>query len=143
MTLPEAAHSRNRFSEVIDLIARAEYGRAEQLCTDHLRQHAEDVNILGLKGAVLIKLHRLEEAIEVLRRVVQLAPTFAKPQEDLGLALFETGRFDEARPVLENAVRLDPSLELAWLNLGKTIAALGDGRKILSQPEFEFAASIS
>jgi tetratricopeptide (TPR) repeat protein len=113
---------------VIDLIARAEYGRAEQLCTDHLRQHAEDVNILGLKGAVLIKLHLLEEAIEVLRRVVQLAPTFAKPQEDLGLALFETGRFDEARPVLENAVRLDPSLELAWLNLGKTIAALGDGR---------------
>ncbi|HNP36198.1 MAG TPA: sulfotransferase [Woeseiaceae bacterium] len=128
MTLPETARSRNRFTEVITLIARAEYGKALQVCEEHLRALPDDVNILGLAGAVLIKLNRLDEAIQVLQQVIQLAPTFAKPHEDLGLALFESARYAEARPVLDNAVRLDPSLELAWLNLGKTIAALGDGR---------------
>ena len=105
-----------------------QHGRAEELCRSLLRENPQDVSILGLHGAVLIKLNRFGEAEVVLRRTNELVPTFAKPWEDLGFVLHETGRFDEAADVLRNAVRLDPSLELAWMHLGKSLARLGDGK---------------
>lgn len=119
--------SRARFSEVIELIGRGRYGDAESLCRSLLAERDDDVNILGLLGAVLIKLNRLEEAVEILRSAIELAPTFAKPHEDLGVALFDLGRIDETVATLQNGLRLDPSLELGWMTLGKALAKKGDG----------------
>lgn len=119
--------SRARFSEVIELIGRGQYGDAEALCRSLLAERDGDVNILGLLGAVLIKLNRLEEAVDTLQKTIELAPNFAKPHEDLGVALFELGRIDEAVAVLQNGLRLDPSLELGWMTLGRALARKGDG----------------
>lgn len=119
--------SRARFSEVIELIGHGKYGDAESLARRLLAERDDDVNILGLLGAVLIKMNRLDEAIDVLHRTIDLAPSFAKPHEDLGVALFELGRIDEAVTTLQNGLRLDPSLELGWMTLGKALARQGDG----------------
>ena len=119
--------ARERFDRVLELVADQEFAAAEALCQELLQQDPADVNILGLRGAVLIKLNRLDEAETVLRRALRLAPTFAKPHEDLGIALLDKGDAAGAAEVLENAVRLDPSLELAWFNLGKARARLGRG----------------
>ena len=119
--------ARERFDRVLELISAQEFAAAEALCQELLQQDPADVNILGLRGAVLIKLNRLDEAETVLRRALRLAPTFAKPHEDLGIALLDKGDAAGAAEVLENAVRLDPSLELAWFNLGKARARLGRG----------------
>jgi tetratricopeptide (TPR) repeat protein len=119
--------ARERFDRVLELVADQEFAAADALCQELLQQDPADVNILGLRGAVLIKLNRLDEAETVLRRALRLAPTFAKPHEDLGIALLDKGDAAGAAEVLENAVRLDPSLELAWFNLGKARARLGRG----------------
>ncbi len=119
--------ARARFDRVLELISAQEFAAAEALCRELLQKAPEDVNILGLRGAVLIKLNRLDEAEAVLRHTLRLAPSFAKPHEDLGLALLEKGNATGAVEVLENAVRLDPALELAWFNLGKALAQLGKG----------------
>ena len=119
--------ARERFDRVLEMISAQEFAAAEALCRELLQKTPEDVNILGLRGAVLIKLNRLDEAETVLRRALRLAPTFAKPHEDLGIALLDKGDAAGAAEVLENAVRLDPSLELAWFNLGKARARLGRG----------------
>jgi tetratricopeptide (TPR) repeat protein len=119
--------ARERFDRVLELITAQEFTAADELCRELLQKTPEDVNILGLRGAVLIKLNRLEEAEAVLRHTVRLAPSFAKPHEDLGIALLEKGDAAGAVDVLENAVRLDPALELAWFNLGKALARLGKG----------------
>ena len=121
------AAARERFDRVLELISAQEFAAADALCQELLQQDPADVNILGLRGAVLIKLNRLDEAETVLRQALRLAPTFAKPHEDLGIALLDKGDAAGAAEVLENAVRLDPSLELAWFNLGKALARLGRG----------------
>lgn len=118
---------RGRFNEIMDLVERGEYAHAEGLCRALLQKYPGDVNVLGLHGAVLIKLNRLEEAEKTLRQTVRLAPTFAKPYEDLGHVLLEVGRPGEAANALRNAVRLDPKLDRAWLDLGRALGRLGFG----------------
>jgi tetratricopeptide (TPR) repeat protein len=120
---------RGRFDEILELVNRGEFGHAESLCRALLQKYPSDVNVLGLRGAVQIKLNRLEDAEQSLRQAVRLAPTFAKPHEDLGLVLLSLKRPAEAADVLRNAVRLDPELELAWVNLGKALAMLGFGKE--------------
>jgi tetratricopeptide (TPR) repeat protein len=121
--------SRSRFAEVLELVSSQSFPEADALCLKMLEEHPGDVNILGLRGAVLIKLNRLDEAESVLRDTLRIAPSFAKPHEDLGVVLLEKGDAAAAAEVLQNAVRLDPSLELAWFNLGKALAALGQGKE--------------
>jgi tetratricopeptide (TPR) repeat protein len=62
-----------------------------------------------------------------LRHVIESAPTFAKPREDLGYLLVQQGRAADALPFLERATHLDPKLENAWFALGKALALLGRG----------------
>jgi len=125
--MSKSTSPKGRFNEVFDLVSRGEYLSAEERCRALLVETPADVNLLGLLGAVLIKLNRLEEAEWALRETIRLAPSFAKPHEDLGIVMLELGRANDAVEVLQNAVRLDPSLELAYLNLGKALAQLGKG----------------
>ena len=127
--MAKLSSSKGRFDEILELVGRGEYGHAESLCRALLQKYPNDINVLGLRGAVLIKLNRLEEAEQALRRTIRAAPTFAKPHEDLGLVLVGLKRPGEAADVLRNAVRLDPQLELAWFNLGKALAMLGFGQE--------------
>jgi tetratricopeptide (TPR) repeat protein len=123
----QLSSSRGRFNEVLELVNRGEFQHAEGLCRALLQKYPTDVNILGMRGAVLVKLKRYEEAEESLRHTIRLAPTFAKPHEDLGYVLLELKRPREAADILRNAVRLDPGLEQAHFNLGRALAMLGHG----------------
>ncbi len=117
------------FNETIGLINEGQLGTAEARCRAALERYPRDVNMLGLLGALLVKMDRREEAEAALRDVIAAAPTFAKPHEDLGYLLMQSGRTADALPILERATRLDPTLERAWFNLGKAFAFLGRGKE--------------
>jgi tetratricopeptide (TPR) repeat protein len=116
------------FNETIGLINQGQLATAEARCRAALERYPRDVNMLGLLGALLVKMDRRAEAEAALRRVIAVAPTFAKPHEDLGYLLMQAGRPADALPVLERATRLDPTLDRAWFNLGKALAFLGRGK---------------
>ncbi|HZD53913.1 MAG TPA: sulfotransferase [Woeseiaceae bacterium] len=131
--------SKGRFDEVLELVDRGEYAHAEGLCRALLQKYPRDVNLVGLRGAVLIKLERPEEAEQALKQAIRLAPTFAKPYEDLGHALLELKRPREAAAALRSAVRLDPKLEQGWFKLGRALAMLGLGSEADEAFEKSFA----
>jgi tetratricopeptide (TPR) repeat protein len=120
--------TRPLFDEVLRLVAGGDTAGADALCRDGLARHPDDVNLVALHGAVLVKMARLGEAEPLLRRAISLAPSFAKPREDLGFALLELGRAAEAVSLLEEAVRLDPAAAGAWFTLGRALLAAGRGR---------------
>src|SRR5690606_34968779 len=64
-----------------------------------------------------------------------LAPHHAKAHHMLGLVLHWMNRSEEAVPVLEEAVRLAPSLHEARIDLGR--AYLGAGRYLAAQNVLE------
>jgi len=132
---------RATFDEAIELLNSGNPVEAERICRKALDNNPRDVNMLGLLGAVLIKMRRLEQAGKVLERTVELAPTFGRAHDDLGYVLLELERFQEAVDVLQKAVHLDPKLDFAWLNLGKALASLGRGKEADAAFEASFALS--
>ncbi len=137
--MPPLSTSKGRFNEVVELVSRGELEHAEGLCRALLQKFPRDVNIVAMRGAVLTKLRRYEDAEQSLRQAIRIAPTFAKPHEDLGFVLLELKRPREAADILRTAVRLDPQLEQGWFNLGKALAVLGIAREADEAFERSFA----
>ena len=139
--MPEIYAPKALFDEALELINAGDPVAAEKLCREAVERNPKDVNMSGLLGAVLIKRRRLEEAEQVLKRTIALAPTFAKAHEDLGYALLEQERYEEAVEVLQKAARLDPKLDAARFNLGKALASTGRGKEADAAFEASFELS--
>ena len=121
--------SKSALSEAIALINSGHLDKAEAICRSAVGRNPDDVNMVALLGAILLKSNQITEAEKYLRQAVQLAPSFAKPHEDLGHLLVEKGQPDEAAGILRKATRLDPNLDHAFFNLGKALAMLGEGKE--------------
>jgi tetratricopeptide (TPR) repeat protein len=133
--MQSTAAPRSLFNEALGLINAGQLPAAEASCRAALARHPGDVNMRALLGAVLVKLERHAEAEAALRAVIDAAPTFAKPAEDLGYLLLQTGRPADALPLL------DPSLERAWFDLGKALAQVGRGKEADAAFEKSFELS--
>lgn len=120
--------SRATFEQIMQHLAQGERDTALEKCQAVLQRNPADVNMLGLLGAILIQASQPKQAEKYLRRTIELAPTFAKPHEDLGMLLVALNRPEEAIPLLQKAVRLDSGLESAWFHLGKALARTGQGK---------------
>ncbi len=121
--------SKSVFNEILEQINSGKTQEAEQACRQAIGQFPDDINMLGLLGAVLIKQRKMEDAELYLRKTIALAPTFAKPHEDLGGLLLGTNRAEEAIEILSRACRLDPQLASAHFSLGKALAQCGRGKE--------------
>lgn len=129
METSEELSSRAAFNESVALINSGRIGAAAAICRDALKRDSDDVNMTALLGAILLKSRDFEAAESALRRAIELAPTFAKPHEDLGYLLVECGRPDEAVAVLQTAARLDPQAEMAFFTLGRALSLTGRGKE--------------
>ncbi len=106
--------------------------------SDTLFQHAVEVdhnNFLAYYnlGCTRFAMGRREEAFADFRRTVELAPDFARGQNNWGKALFQQGRLDDALVHLKKAVRLQPRLPDAHYNLGAVLLAQGHAGEALDQ----------
>ena len=70
-----------------------------------------------------------EEAIHLLRKVLENQPTHSRARLALGLIYRKLRKLQPARQELEEAVRLDPSLQTAQYQLGLLLARLGEGQE--------------
>ena len=121
--------SKSALSEAVALINAGQIDKAEAICRSGIVRNPDDVNMVALLGATLLKSRQIPEAEKYLRQAIQLAPSFAKPHEDLGHLLLNKGQPEEAASILEKATRLDPDLDHAFFNLGKALSMLGKGKE--------------
>jgi Flp pilus assembly protein TadD len=83
-----------------------------------------------LFGALTVQRNRdYRSPVVIWGDTVAKAPGNARARANLGNALLEAGRYAEAVPHLEQAVRLKPDFAQAWNNLGKALGMLGDTEK--------------
>ncbi|MEM7277070.1 MAG: sulfotransferase [Pseudomonadota bacterium] len=123
----ESLSPRAAFNKAVNLIATGKLREALAVCESVLVQDSNEVTMLALHGATLLKMGDAEAAEKQLRAAIDLAPAFAKPREDLGFLLFHADRAGEAVEQLHEATRLDPSSEQAWMLLGRALGNLGRG----------------
>jgi serine/threonine protein kinase/Tfp pilus assembly protein PilF len=90
--------------------AGAQYRRAAELAPDNPRAH----NNLGL---VYRGLDQLDASAASFRKAIDLEPTFLR-YRNLGMVLAESGRYDEAVPMLQRSIDMRPEHYRAWGLLG-------------------------
>jgi tetratricopeptide (TPR) repeat protein len=71
------------------------------------------------------RLEMLPEAVENYRRVIERAPHWIEAHINLGVALYQLGRSEEARAAFQSAVRLDPDNGISRYNLGCVLEEQG------------------
>ncbi len=139
--MQQARAPRSVFDDILGLLQQRRADEAIANCRQALDRYPDDVNILGLLGAALGDQGKYAEAEEILLRVIDLTPTFAKPYEDLGTLVLQQGQAERAIPLLEKAIRLDPKQEAAHFQLGKALAQVGRGQEADAAFERSFALS--
>jgi len=117
--------SKQAINDIFRLINSGQIEGAETACRSYLEKNPDDVNVLGLLGAVLLKLGQIADAKSTLERTIQLEPAFAKPYEDLGMLYLQESAPEQALRYFEDAIRLDGSQASAYSGLAKAFLSLG------------------
>jgi tetratricopeptide (TPR) repeat protein len=89
-----------------------------------LQATPDDAELLSLAGRSAVELGS-DDAVDLLRRVVELAPD-AEAWRDLGDALATEGRTSEADEAFRKVLELEPDDELALTNVGHIAYTSGD-----------------
>ena len=114
-----------------------EAGEYDLALKAYLRAAAEqgiNVDVLSALGSANLKLDRLGQAEQLLRRAVETDPTFVPAQNNLGVVLMERRKFGEARVVFQQAFALDSGqTDSIRENLKLAIARTESG--VYSEPE--------
>ena len=68
----------------------------------------------------------VDEAVEAYQRVIEISPEWVEAHINLGVALYQMGRGDEARAEFLTAVQLDPLNGISRYNLGCVLEEQGE-----------------
>jgi len=117
---------RQTVDDIFRHINAGQIEQAEALCRSALESEPENINVLGILGAILLQKGQLDDAENHLLKTIELEPAFAKPHEDLGLLYFRQD--DPARAVefFLKATQLDPNTATAFRGLADASLRTGN-----------------
>jgi predicted Zn-dependent protease len=133
LTHPEVANSvrpldptdfRKAHTKLIALYGDA--AAAHGTFDSQLRKNPEDALAYYGKGLVLDRDSRKEEAMENLKRALQLRPLDSDIVRDLGKIYFHMGNYASALKTLKGALAFSPEDPEGWLLLGRAQMEMGD-----------------
>ena len=108
---------RKTLGEIVNLVRADRVDAAEGLCRRALAENSDDVSLLGMLGAILLKKGAWDEAERTLLATIEREPEFAKPHEDLGVLYLARNQLGRAIERFQRALALDPALPSAQRGL--------------------------
>lgn len=116
---------------------RRDYVEAERLYTRALEIEPDRYDIRNALGTVMLQEERWEQAEDLFRTLTRV-PTYITPghaHNNLGWALYNQRRYDDAAEQFEMAIMFQPELCQAYNNQGLTEEALGLTRAAMESYE--------
>ena len=86
ISLSKLLFNQGKLEEALDIIEKSE---------------EESVSVFNLKGVILNKMERYDEAIRAFDRAIQISPKDIVTRMNLGIALVNSGNYERARKVFE------------------------------------------
>lgn len=137
--------------EVEALASNSQHGQAWQVVQQALEQFPDDLNLLYTRAMLAEKRGDLELLEQDLRFILEREPDNSMALNALGYTLADrTTRYDEAKALIEQALRLDPQDpaildSLGWVNY--RLGNLDEAERLLRQalkrfPDHEVAAHL-
>jgi predicted O-linked N-acetylglucosamine transferase (SPINDLY family) len=109
----------------LDVMFRAgRYAEVETKSAALLRQYPKSSAAWYLHGMAVLYLGRLEDAVAVFRRALEIDPGMAPALFNLGFALERMGQFEKARATYCRTLEVAPQLADAHNNLGNVLQKL-------------------
>lgn len=132
------------------LVVQGSYAEAERVLLEGIELAPHDLSLRILLGGVQRRLGKLNESRDQAREVLRIAPGSPTRHESLADALVETGEFDEAARVIENAPfasdrggrvrRAKAAVDVAF---SRTLHVLAQGTVDEASPELRSAAAVT
>lgn len=108
----------NEVSDVNGLLQKKDLPQALLQANSYLEKNPADVQMRFLKGLILSEQNESVQAIAVFGKLSEDHPELPEPYNNLAVLYASLGQFAQARTVLEKAIRINPSYEVAHENLG-------------------------
>lgn len=128
MFLCLAASSHAAFADALQeagkLFKKGQYPLAMKDVDAWLSKHPKDVQGRFLKGLILTKENKLEDAIKVFHGLTVDYPRLPEPYNNLAVIYAAQGNYEKAKDELEAAIQTHPSYATAHENLGDIYAKL-------------------
>jgi tetratricopeptide (TPR) repeat protein len=145
--LPSEAPPDKR--EMITIAGRAmfqftknRYSPTARMAFDELvTRFPEEPNVHYAKGAFLMTVEESEAGLAEFRRVLAMQPTHVPAMLQLAFHLMKEGRYEEALPYAENAVKAEPGFFAAHNALGRVLLDLDQTPRAIT--ELETAARLA
>ena len=120
---------RDALGRAAALVDRQEFAAAEEIAGQIVRQLPDCAGALVLLGIVARKTDRAAQAVEWLRKASLCRPDDASIRCELGRALADCRRLDEAAAEFRRAIELNPTrrggVSESWRGAGATRSARG------------------
>ena len=124
-----------KLTDASSMIDAGKYELAEPILREVLAVDADYFAAHGELGRCLVRLNRLPEAVQSLRRAMELDPGAEGVQSMLGATLFMQGDYPAAVEALELAIRLNPDTYQNYFNLGMALEKLDRMDEAIKQYE--------
>jgi len=116
------SYSQVTYSEIQLLIDNEKYKDALDLTEDHLSRNKSDVKFQFLKGLILTKLGRYDDAEKIYYRIAEQNPNLPEPLNNLAVIYAIQGKYSQAQDVLKKALSSNKNYETAYNNLSDIYA---------------------
>ncbi len=101
-------------------------GQMKILSFEELGLDSGNPQDLALEGDKYFESRQYEQAIVIYKKVIELDPSDVDTHNDLGLALFYTGKPQESIEILKKGTGIDPEYQRIWLSLGFVMLSTGN-----------------
>lgn len=116
-----SAAVQSTFAAAVQLHHAGKHIEAEQLCRQILANHSRHADSLHLLGVIAHHTQRGELALELIGKAIAINAAEASYHGNLGTALWQLGRLDDAAASYRTALRLRPGYANAHFNLGTVL----------------------
>ena len=121
---PKDRQVRKTYIQLLVLNHRID--EAASLTDDLLKSSPQDIEGLALRGEIQLQQGKVDDSIQTLQKALHASSDNPFAHYQMGLALRQKGKSQEAETELREAVRLSPSLYEAWRALGEIAVQRAD-----------------
>ncbi len=122
--LPSLVMANVKLVQAQTSLEQGDIDRALNLTNEVLAETPNNIEARFMKGLILTRSERLEEAEDVFDQLTRDHPELPEPYNNLAVVYAAQGKFEEAGEALKNAINTHPSYATAHENLGDIYAKM-------------------
>ena len=124
LACPLSLSAQTTSDNIRSLIAEDKLGEALSATNEELAKDQDNVTVQFLKGLILTKLNKLDQAEEIFKQLTHEHPELPEPYNNLAVIYAARGDFNKAREALQEAINTHPSYATAHENMGDIYAKM-------------------